>query len=299
MFGRFRRWEGWVDGGWDVNWLGVRTRASYYDVFNVPDVRRFVSAPALPFDEEYFEWIDLLEALVGASDRFTMVELGAGWGRWIVNAAAAANQLGLSSYRLLAVEAEPQHYRWLQQHLTDNGVDLSRVATVNAAVAPEDGVGTFEVGNARGYYGQALLGVKTGLHARVASRFRRSLGRRRRGACGSWQESVSALSLRTLLTDLPVVDLIDSDIQGAEADVFESAFGVLTEKVRRVHIETHNRDVEYRLRSLFRRLGWRLLWDFPSTSDSATPYGVIHFEGGVQSWINERLEKCFRRPGLR
>jgi hypothetical protein len=39
--------------------------------------------------EDYFEWIDLLTAIDRAGTQFTMIELGAGYGRWIANAAAA------------------------------------------------------------------------------------------------------------------------------------------------------------------------------------------------------------------
>lgn len=67
-----------------------------------------------PFDEEYFEWIDLLEAVAAAKDRFTMLELGAGFGRWTARAAAAAKQRDLS-YSLIAVEAEPTHFDWMRE----------------------------------------------------------------------------------------------------------------------------------------------------------------------------------------
>lgn len=43
--------------------------------------RRFVTTTLPAFDEEYFEWIDLLEAVTEATGEFTMIELGAGWGR--------------------------------------------------------------------------------------------------------------------------------------------------------------------------------------------------------------------------
>jgi hypothetical protein len=59
--------------------------------------------------------------------------------------------------------------------------------------------------------------------------------------------------------------------------------------VKRVHIETHDPEGDSRLRALFEELGWRNVWSFPTASDSETPFGVIHFEGGVQSWINPAL----------
>src|ERR1700740_3178360 len=42
--------------------------------------------------EEYFEWIDVLETVVAATEFFTMIELGAGYGRWLVRAALAVKR---------------------------------------------------------------------------------------------------------------------------------------------------------------------------------------------------------------
>ena len=76
-----------------------------------------------PVDGEYFEWIDVLESVALARDRYTMLELGAGYGRWAVRAAAAVRQRGISECHLVAVEADPVHFTWLQQHFCDNGLD--------------------------------------------------------------------------------------------------------------------------------------------------------------------------------
>jgi len=289
IFERFKRWEGHVEGGWDVNWLGVKTRSAYYDIFSIPAEDRHVSVPPLPIDEEYFEWIDLLEAVSAAEKSFTMLELGAGWGRWIVNAAAALHQRGLDDYTLVAVEAEPQHFRWLRQHVTDNGLDPAKLDLVPAAVAGVDGTARFEVGQSSSYYGQMIVEVSSGIRARL----NRVLGRYNDKTAvsdrGSRLGHVRAVSLETLLRRFSLVDLIDADVQGAEADVFEPAARALDAKVRRVHIETHDHEVEPRLRALFSGLGWQPVWDFPCLGDSTTPYGPVHFEGGVQTWLNPKL----------
>jgi hypothetical protein len=60
----------------------------------------------------------VFDALLEARKTFTMVELGAGWGRWLVSAACAARvqQLHLE-LRLVGVEAQPEHFRWMRKHL--------------------------------------------------------------------------------------------------------------------------------------------------------------------------------------
>ena len=68
-------------------------------------------------------------------------------------------------------------------------------------------------------------------------------------------------------------DLIDLDIQGAEADVLASAGDELDNKVRRVHVATRQRKVEAELRVLFRTLGWVLVNDYACGSTSRNPLG--------------------------
>ena len=75
------------------------------------------------------------------------------------------------------------------------------------------------------------------------------------------------------------------DVQGAEADVLESAADQLR-KVCRVHIGTHGAKIEAVLRRLFGRLGWQKINDYACNAESETPYGRIRFRDGVQTWVN-------------
>ena len=85
-----------------------------------------------------------------------MVELGAGWGRWIVNGVAALRAQGTLPYHVVGVEAEPTHFAWMKQHLVDNDVDLRSATLIEAAVAKTDGTVRFHVGDAADWYGQAI-----------------------------------------------------------------------------------------------------------------------------------------------
>ena len=214
-----------------------------------------------PPDAELFEWIDVLEAVTRAAGGFTMLELGAGYGRWIVNAAAALHAYSGLPPSLTAVEAEPTHFRWLELHCRDNDVDAN---LVQAAVAPRRGRVQFGVGQPASWYGQAI-------------------------ADGTWnperEVTVDAVTLSDLLEPLEHVDLIHCDIQGSEADVFEEAASAVAAKVQRVHVGTHGADVEGRLRMLFSSLGWESLNDYASGSSAETPWGKLDFQDGVQTWI--------------
>ncbi len=81
-----------------------------------PEGRRFLSEYPV-VDDVYFEWIDLLEAVVAAEQHFTMIELGAGWARWVVNAGMALRHFPEITYQCIAVEAEPTHFRWMAEHI--------------------------------------------------------------------------------------------------------------------------------------------------------------------------------------
>lgn len=216
--------------------------------------------PHPPFDEEYFEWIDLLEAVTSAGWRFTMLELGAGFGRWTSRAAAAAQQRNLQ-YFLIAVEAEPTHFEWLKQNLQDNGVRLADCRLIHAAVIDKDGRIGFSADDPAGTYGQAIGGTT----------------------------EVEAVSLSTLLRSVDGVDLIDMDVQGAELEILSVATEPLSQKVKRIYVETHSGQLHTSILRLFRGLGWKPHFLYMINTADKTPWGRINFQGGIQSWLNPRL----------
>jgi FkbM family methyltransferase len=250
------------------NWLGVWTRREFF----TPELKFVELTPPAPIDSECFEWLDLIRSVVQARKRYTMFELGAGYGRWIVNAAAAVRTYGGLQYRLLAVEAEPSHFRWLKQHCRDNGLrrrsQAGSTRLLRAAVDSTPGSVEFATGRAESWYGQAI-------------------------ADSTWEpektEKVKAVTLSTLLERHHIVDFIHMDIQGAELGVMEEARDALAEKALRVHIGTHSEHVEAGLRVLFQDLAWSPIHDYPCNSVTKTPYGDISFQDGVQAWENPKL----------
>lgn len=267
VFRQFSCWKGPVPEGFIVNFLGTLTRVNYFESFSevskgYPEDRH-VTTDYPPFDEEYFEWIDVLESVMAARGDFTMLELGAGYGRWTANAAAALKHVGKPAYTLIAVEAEPTHFSWLVQHLADNSVDSKNVRLVQAAVAEADGTVGFYAGETKfggpaNWYGQRIGG----------SHF------------------VDAVTLTALLQPLGSVDLIDVDVQGSEVEILEAAADELDRKVKRVHIGTHSSLIEEGLHRLFGRLGWKCVRSFPCGETVETEWGSIPFGDGVQTWLN-------------
>lgn len=273
-FREFERWSGNVPAGFQMNFLGARNRESY--LTDKDSGERQWTSEYPPFDEEYFEWVDLLEAVLGSGDEFVMVELGAGFGRWSVNGAKAAAKKG-KKFRIVAVEAESKHFSWLEDNMKENGLEPSTYELHRAAVSARDGEAEFYHGDSRNWYGQRLSSANDN-EITITERMK-----------GIGLKKVKTISLSTLLADYPRVDLIDMDIQGAEFDVLSSSQDILNRQVKRVHIGTHGTGIEVDLRVMFDRMGWQSRFDFHSGKESDTPYGRIYFQDGVQSWTNPRI----------
>ena len=290
------RWRGVPQDGLLYDVLGTRTRYEYLTGF-VPGYPRYAAGvafePRLPeFDEEYFEWIDLVEAVTRARDSFTMIELGAGYGRWITRAAALMRATRGLPVRLAAVEAEPTHFAWLVEHLRANAIDPAAHALFKAAVTPDGRPVKFHVGAPDTSYGQAIAHADApvappGFAPDTIPGAGSAAGP---GPAETGVVWVDGVSLSAILERFPLVDLIDLDVQGAEFHVLQSAAEALVRKVRRVHVGTHGGAIERGLRKLFGVLGWICLNDFRCGATEATLYGDIKFGDGVQTWVNPRLQ---------
>lgn len=256
----------------ELEYPGVLRRLEFVatSIANCPGIRSpGVDAP--PVDDQYFEWIDVLESVTSADARFCMAELGAGYGRWLVRAAVALRQLRPDvSFHAIAVEAEPTHFAWLNVHFRDNGLDPEEHRLVEAAVDARDGEAFFTVGEASEWYGQAVVP---------------------RGTEGYSLARVRTVSLATLLDGIECVDLMDLDVQGAELRVLDSGIEEVNRKVKRVHIGTHSQEIEVGLRELFGRHGWTKRYDFRMGCTEMTPFGEVDFADGVQTWINPAYER--------
>ena len=212
----------------------------------------------------------MLETVIAATGSFTMIELGAGYGRWLARSALAVKRYhGDLPIKLIGVEAEPTHFQWLRVHLRDNGIDPDEHELVEAAVDAEEGEVLFYVGNPGKWYGQAIAESTNAASESI--------------------KKVRAVSLSGILRRHDSVDLVDLDVQGAELIVLKGAIAALNEKVKRVHIGTHNQDIELGRRTLFREHGWHKLNDYTCQSTELTPWGQISFGDGVQTWMNPRL----------
>jgi FkbM family methyltransferase len=282
---QFEPWHGTVPAGYFAYFMGNITRADYWAF--TPEVRalydkervEWFSRPSV--DDNTMDWLIMLEGVVAAQDRFTMVALGAGWGRWLVGGAKAAEQKGLP-YHLIGVEAEPTHYRWMVEHFRDNGIDPQQHELLEAAASDSNGEAWFFFGKSDSWYGQSIITDADMSRA----------GQQRGGV--QTYEGETAMRVRTLdlveiTKNVETVDYMHMDIQGAEYNVLSAHPEVLQAKVKRVLIGTHSHEIEQNLRNMFQGLGWVLQYDVPMDGYIMVDGKVVEVGDGAQSWINPAL----------
>jgi FkbM family methyltransferase len=282
IFSEFKAFSGSREAGVNVDFIGFKARDAWNDYAPSPSYDEWSSdAPYL--SEEYFEWVDILQAVCDARESFTMLELGAGYGRWGIRAALAAQQRRLR-HRVVYVEAEPQHAAWLRDAFEMNGVSGK---VIEAAISYSGEPVAFAVAGgqmkAANWYGQAV--VTDAQAATGETYFGHPILR------GNLYDQILVPSVRLedVASDLGIIDMIDSDTQGAEGDMVVNSIGFLSERVRRVHIGTHSELIEAQIRDTFQAAGWRKVWDFSLQGERDTPFGDCWFGDGVSAWINPRL----------
>ena len=249
--------------------------------------------------EEYFEMLDIMEAALDAGRSFTMLEWGAGFARWSSFGVGAARRLGIEDIRIGAVEADPIHLSYVIENMWIMDIPDDRVRLYPYALSGKTGSDLFVIGappvatGAAGgdrWFGQALndmggyeLGTETYGGRPV-----------QQNPNGFKAIEIMVEPASKVLADYDYVDLIDMDLQGAEADVVDESIDLLNSRVRRLHIGTHGTDIERRMRETLSANDWILIRDLPLHAPSSTPFGDVVCVDGVQSWFNPR----FPPPGF-
>jgi FkbM family methyltransferase len=278
---RFTPWSGTIPAGYFAYFLGNLTRADYWafspEIRATYDRERFEAFSIPAFDDNIFDWVVLLEAVAAAKNGFTMAAVGAGWGRWLVAAALATKQYNRLPFRLIGVEAEPTHFRWMQEHFRDNGLDPDDHDLIEAAAAGQRGRAWFYVGKPDSWYGQSIIHDE---------RLEGDTARGETSYNGEAARMVRTIDLTELLSDRSPIDYLHMDIQGAELEFLASAPALLHERVKRVLVGTHSTEIEEGLRRLFASIGWQCQYDVPMNGQVVVDATVVTLGDGVQVWLN-------------
>lgn len=298
IFEKFQPFSGLVPSGHECDFLGTVIRPQFLARKGSGEMVP-VTAPYPYPDDEYFEWIDLLESVVLAGPEYTMIELGAGVGRWAVRGAFACLHKQ-KKYRLVAVEAEPNHFQWMRANFQENGLDTAACTLLHAAVTESPGEFPFYIeapygGPPDAWYGQFIAPASDEVEEVESRQYMGLPVRRHKSGCRS--VGVKGITLETLLEGCNLADLLDLDIQGHELAVIGAAITSLDQKAKRLHIGTHSAEVEEGIRRLLKNHGWSCTADYPGGSTCDTPWGIMDFQDGVQSWVNVRfVSECATLP---
>ena len=244
--------HGSVEPDFYRNFLGIRTRCSYLPHALGARLAGKVQADPGIDDVDLHareEWDGLLASVREAHATYTIVELGACYGPWVVAGAFAARQRGIDDIRLIAVEADATHVEWIKSHFRDNGIDERSHRIVHGVVGTYDGVAKFPILHdpRAEWFGEAIFAGRSKSAQRMPQHY-----------AETEYVEVPCVSLPGLMKGLPRIDLIHFDIQGSEEEVISSAIDAMNTQVKRIVVGTHGPDIERALCRLMEHHGWVL-----------------------------------------
>jgi FkbM family methyltransferase len=268
--------------GFVVDFMGgrIRTTSLWRSVRNLDGQVTPLPVPG-DFHSEAAEWIGVLKSVRSARDRFVAMELGAGFGPWLVAGGTGARARGIKDIRLYAVEADPLHFSLLKQNLDDNGFAPEQCTLLQAAVGVKADTARWPViEDSREDWGSRPID----LSAATTDYLGRSVDK--------FQE-VAVLPVVDLVVREERWDLLHVDVQGHEVEVCRVALPEMDTRVHWLVLGTHSRLIDGQMIELLHGAGWALENEKPSKfrySSSVPTLEAMTFVDGIQVWRNPRLD---------
>jgi FkbM family methyltransferase len=258
-----------------VNFLGVKMNARF-----MPVPEHFAgTVMGLPiptnFHADMSEWGSALRAVDLARGSFTVLELGCGWGCWMINTSAAARHRGLAVHAI-GVEADTAHLGFAREALATNGFAEGESTLLEGVVAARPGTALFPKPDRHGrdYGSEPLFGLE-------GEELERTLKSGR-------YDPVKVISLEEAMRGHARIDLLHIDIQGGEADLVRDTLPLLREKVAYMVIGTHSRPIEGKLFEHLADSDFKLEVERPALIELRDT-GPLTLVDGVQGWRNRAL----------
>lgn len=276
LFEAFPRVQSVTDGECVYDFVGSAIQARFKQNWerNVSEAGSMVKPGYPKLSEWTVDWIACLLAASMAGRNFRVIELGAGYGQWMVNAILAYRLIKEGRCHGLALEAESNHYQWLKSHVERNLSHLDGVETdLLKGAAGQDGEVSFPIiEDPRADYGASYFAgapnEKTGY------------------------ETVPGWSLKSIYGRVghESVDLLHVDIQGGERDLF--ARSDLAELLSRTHVVlvgTHrSEEVHEMVLDRLTEAGMVVKVNWPRHSRIGTAYGTVNTYDGEILAVNAR-----------
>jgi hypothetical protein len=296
-------WRGHVPAGFQVDYLGALTRATFGPRVRPQEghVETVMPTPE-NHGEGWFEWVDWVESVRAARGCYTIVSLGACFGYQLIRGHHVLKALRPEvRCKLVAVEPHEVQCGWIHQHMKDNGIDPAEHWVIQAAVGKDNDPVLFPIEVAGTGAGNCVAtndpGERQILSQAIAASQRSTevmsslICHNRTGPLAAVREGlpemrfVSAVTIADIVAPFDYVDLLESDIQQSEAVVFPPAIDVLNRSVKRIHIGTHGSDTHAVLHEFFAGNGWEIIFSCLPETD----YGRFRTQDGILTVRNPRL----------
>lgn len=222
------------------------------------------------------EFAAALQSVEQASDTFTMIELGCGWGCWMSITGVAAKRQGLKTH-VIGVEGDPTHIDYARETLAINEFETGEQTLHHGIAGAQKGTALFPK--------KAADKADWGLEPVFDPDAKKYAKLKKSGA----YEELSVIGLAELTRGHKYIDLIHIDIQGGELDFVKNSIKPLSKKVKRLVIGTHSRHIEGMLVEILEKAGWILEIERPAIIGLATGKSVVIVDG-VQGWYNPILK---------
>jgi FkbM family methyltransferase len=258
-----------------VNFLGVAMNTRF--IAGTESRAGVVEEPPIPenYHADMAEWAAALRAVDLARRSFVVVELGCGWGCWMVNTSVAARRRGLTTFAI-GVEGDPHYLEFAREALATNGIAPECHELHRGVAAAAAGMALFPKADGSGddWGFEPIFGADPET--------------RRRALASGTHEEIPHVALAEAIGARPRVDLLHMDIQGGEARLIEECVALLDAKVAYLVVATHSRQIEGRVMETLLRAGWVLEIERPAIF-SVGKEGPVTRTDGVQGWRNPKL----------
>ena len=256
-----------------TNFLGVKVRPEFAPNILANRVGTVEPAP-IPanWHADIAEWASCLRSVDLSGDRFTMLELGCGWGCWMNNLGVAAKSAG-KKIKLYGIEADQEHLRFASSSLNDNGITEKEFVLSQGIVGKAESVALFP-------------SIKSGINWGGAAIFNPTSQQLSEAVDSGKYVRMPVVDIDALIKDEKRLDFMHVDIQGAELGLLTELFDLLCKKVRYIVIGTHSKQIEGGLFDLFTsNNAWKLEMERPAIFKLTDGRPVVQVDG-VQAWRN-------------
>lgn len=258
-----------------VNYLGVKIDPAFLPAV-LTGMEGQVEDIPIPanWHADMAEWAAALRAVDLARETFRVLELGCGWGCWLLNTGVAARNRGLD-VALIGAEGDRGHVAFAERGCAENGFRPDQVQIHHGIVGSKAGTALFPR--------QAEAGISWGLEPI----FDATPNQIAEAEAGDRYDVLPVLTLDALSAGNRI-DLVHIDIQGGEADFIEGCLSELSRLAAYIVIGTHSRQIEGRIMAMMLAAGWVLEVERPAILDFDAGIPIVTVDG-VQGWSNPKL----------